>query len=309
MLSVKAALLSVIIPVYNVEPYLEQCLDSVINQTYKNLEIICINDGSTDNSLKILEKYHKKDSRIKLINQKNKGTAAARNAGLDIATGEYITFVDSDDYLELKAYEKAMKVMLKNPHVDIAEFRVNVFSEDNDPVNINRTNDHMKYLDDVFKSKIHNVVVWNKIFKAEMIKKMNIRFIDELEYADNFFSHAATMSSKNSAFINVPLYNYRVCSSSVSTSQAKSNNPLAMHVYYNYDALVEFAKKHKVLEKYKKSIYSRYINRIKCFCNDKKRMSEAIDHWDKKILDSECPDNLKTEYLKKRKEIKQAVNL
>ena len=90
MLSAKAALLSVIIPVYNVEPYLEQCLDSVINQTYKNLEIICINDGSTDNSLKILEKYQKKDSRIKLINQKNKGLSEARNAGLDVAKGGYI---------------------------------------------------------------------------------------------------------------------------------------------------------------------------------------------------------------------------
>ena len=117
MLSAKAALLSVIIPVYNVEPYLEQCLDSVINQTYKNLEIICINDGSSDNSLKILEKYQKKDSRIKLINQKNKGLSEARNAGLDVAKGEYIAFVDSDDYLELNAYKEAMKVMLqdKNP--------------------------------------------------------------------------------------------------------------------------------------------------------------------------------------------------
>ena len=306
---IKAALLSVIIPVYNVEPYLEQCLNSVVNQTYKNLEIICINDGSTDNSLKILENFHKKDNRIKIINQKNQGTATARNAGLDIATGEYITFVDSDDYLELKAYEKAMKVMLKNPHVDITEFRVNVFSEDNDPVNISRLNDHIKYLDNVFTSQIHNVVVWNKVFKAEMIKKNNIRFIDELEYADNFFSHAATMCSNNSAFINVPLYNYRVCNSSVSTSQAKSDNPLAMHVYYNYDALVEFAKKRSVLEDYKKSIYSRYINRIKCFCDDPKRISEAITHWDSKILDSECPDHLKAEYRKKREEIKQAVNL
>ena len=262
MVSVKAALLSVIIPVYNVEPYLEQCLDSVINQTYKNLEIICINDGSTDNSLKILEKYQKKDSRIKLINQKNKGVAAARNAGLDIATGEYITFVDSDDYLELKAYEKAMKVMLKNPHVDIAEFMVNVFSEDNDPVNINRTNGHKKYYEDKFKNKTHTVVVWNKVFKATTIKNINIRFIDELEYADTFFSNAIVMCSNNSAFINVPLYNYRICNSSVSTIQKKSDNPLAMHVYYNFDALVEFAKQHNLFDKHKKSIYGKYIGNI-----------------------------------------------
>ena len=310
MVSVKAALLSVIIPVYNVEPYLEQCLDSVVNQTYKNLEIICINDGSTDNSLKILEKFQQKDNRIKIINQENKGVSAARNAGLDIATGEYITFVDSDDYLELNAYERTMNVLLNNKHVDVAEFRIRAFAENNDPINLTRLEKYTQYFDDIFNSKVHNVSTCNKIFKLEIIKERNIRFIEGLKYSeDHFFSHAFTVCSNNHAFINATLYNYRLWSNSATGKTVNSDGKFAMHTYYNYDALIDFAKQHNVFEKFKGSIFSRYIGNVKLFCNDQKRISEAIEHWDKKILDSECPDHLKEEYRKKREEIKQAVNL
>ena len=97
---------SVIIPVYNVEQYLNQCLDSVINQTLKDIEIICVDDGSTDNSFKMLEEYAQKDNRIKVIHQKNKGAAAARNEGLYIAQGKYLSFLDSDDFFEIDMLEQ-----------------------------------------------------------------------------------------------------------------------------------------------------------------------------------------------------------
>ena len=98
---------SVIIPVFNTEKYLRKCLNSVCNQTLKDIEIICVNDSSTDDSLEILKEYAAKDERIKLINFiENKGAAAARNAGIDIARGEYIGFVDCDDYIDLDFYEK-----------------------------------------------------------------------------------------------------------------------------------------------------------------------------------------------------------
>ena len=90
--------LSVIVPVYNTEKYLRECLDSVINQTLKDIEIICINDGSTDRSLDILKEYALKDNRIKIIDKKNEGVAAARNDGIRIANGEFVCFMDSDDY-------------------------------------------------------------------------------------------------------------------------------------------------------------------------------------------------------------------
>lgn len=101
-------LVSIVIPVYNVELYLRECLDSVISQTYHNLEIICVNDGSPDNSLSILEEYAAKDSRIRIISQENAGISVARNTGMDVATGEYIYFLDSDDYIALEMVERCV---------------------------------------------------------------------------------------------------------------------------------------------------------------------------------------------------------
>ena len=98
--------ISVIIPVYNVEPYLRQCLDSVVNQTFGDLQIICVNDGSTDGSLAILEQYAAADNRVEIVNKENGGLNSARNAGLDRVTGEYFAIVDSDDWIDLTAYEK-----------------------------------------------------------------------------------------------------------------------------------------------------------------------------------------------------------
>lgn len=97
---------SIIIPIYNTEKYIKDCLDSVVNQTLDDIEIICINDGSTDNSLKLINDYAKRDKRIKVINQENKGQGTARNIGIKESKGEYIGFVDFDDYIDLKMYEK-----------------------------------------------------------------------------------------------------------------------------------------------------------------------------------------------------------
>ena len=110
---------SIIVPVYNTEEYLQKCLDSLTNQTLKNIEIICVNDGSTDNSLKILQDNAIKDDRIKIINQENKKQGAARNAGMQVATGEYIGFVDSDDWVDLDFYEK-LYIAAKKHNFDIA---------------------------------------------------------------------------------------------------------------------------------------------------------------------------------------------
>ena len=111
--------ISVIIPVYNVEKYLKRCLDSVINQTYKNLEIILVDDGSTDNSGKICDEYAKNDKRIIVIHKENGGVSVARNIGLDICTGDYVNFIDSDDWIDLKFFKKLYDNLLKS-HADIS---------------------------------------------------------------------------------------------------------------------------------------------------------------------------------------------
>ena len=118
---------SVIVPVYNVEKYLKDCLDSVVNQTLEDIEIICVNDGSTDNSLAILEEYAEKDSRIKIITQENKGLGGARNTGLYHANGEYISFIDSDDWIELNTFEELYN-MSKNLDLDMLMFQMKVFN-------------------------------------------------------------------------------------------------------------------------------------------------------------------------------------
>lgn len=105
-------LITVIVPVYNVEKYLRRCLDSIIGQTYQNLEILCIDDGSIDNSGEICEQYAARDARIKVIHQENQGLSTARNRGLDAAEGEYIAFVDSDDYILEDMYKKMLAKLL-----------------------------------------------------------------------------------------------------------------------------------------------------------------------------------------------------
>ena len=110
---------SVIVPVYNVEKYLRQCLDSIINQTLKEIEILCINDGSTDSSPEILKEYEEKDSRIKIINKKNAGLSAARNQGLELAKGEYVSFIDSDDWIN-ETFCEALYTAAKKYDSDIA---------------------------------------------------------------------------------------------------------------------------------------------------------------------------------------------
>ena len=103
-------MISIIVPVYNSEKYIDRCLDSILNQTYKDLEIVLVNDGSNDQSLKILENYALRDTRIKVVNQENKGVAAARNTGLDNATGDYILYVDSDDWIENNMVERMVEL-------------------------------------------------------------------------------------------------------------------------------------------------------------------------------------------------------
>ena len=114
--------LSVIVPIYNSELYIEECINSIVNQSFKNLEIILINDGSTDSSLQICNELAVKDSRIIVLDQENRGQSAARNRGLDIANGDFITFVDSDDSISLDLYERNINILNKDSKIDFIQF-------------------------------------------------------------------------------------------------------------------------------------------------------------------------------------------
>ncbi len=120
---------SIIVPVYNVENYLNRCLDSLINQSFDDIEIICINDGSTDRSLEILKDYEKKDNRVKIINKENSGVSNCRNKGIKVSNGEYIVFVDSDDWIDIDTYEIMMDNIIKY-NADIAVSNINYVYDD-----------------------------------------------------------------------------------------------------------------------------------------------------------------------------------
>ena len=209
--------ISVIIPVYNVEQYLGHCLDSVINQTYKNLEIICVNDASTDRSPLILEEYSKKNSRIVIVNNaKNSRLGPTRNHGMEIATGDYVHFLDSDDWLEPDAYEKLVNTIEKISDIDVIHFFWNDVSD--------KTRKIVSYAceDDKFLSKTINLYndsnllkiwdrrVWNKLYSNNFLKKNNLKFNDYPCHEDTEFSLLVILKAQKIYFLNEVLLNYRV---------------------------------------------------------------------------------------------------
>ncbi len=205
--------LSVVIPVYNVESYVEECMDSVIGQSYKNLEIICVNDGSTDKSGPIVEKYSEKDSRVTVINQNNSGVSEARNKGIDRASGEYITFVDPDDRLEPSAYEIAMSHFEKED-VDILVWGYKVFPFSGTwYAKAGSVSDKLYKSDSInaYFNEKSSTVVWNKIYKSSLIKNNSIHFKKGLKYGEDIhFNLLIFPKAKNIKFIPDKLYNYRV---------------------------------------------------------------------------------------------------
>lgn len=176
---------SVVMPVYNTEKYLDESLNSIENQTLKDIEIICVNDGSTDNSLKILESHASRDDRIKIINQENQGVSVARNAGIEAATGEYISFVDSDDLLVDFAYDKSYENASRFG-VDIMEFNCMEFFDGEDFEIPSYEHDYSKVRvrkrrknQDPFETLgLGKGLVWNKLWRREFILNNNLKFCE-----------------------------------------------------------------------------------------------------------------------------------
>ena len=235
---------SVIIPVYNTEKYLRECLDSVVNQTLQNIEIICINDCSTDNSLQILQEYANKDGRIKIINnEKNLGSAESRNKGILLTTGEYIGFIDSDDYISLDYYDNLMKnAILFNADIS-ATSKAKVFSEEDDSFYKNLGLNNKITISDIADKKdiiITTGVSCNKIYKKSFLIKNNIKCLGLKNAAeDNYFTDCAVIMADKIVVSHDSVYYYR--NNAVSqTKKLKDSSQFSMiQVYQEIDNFIK----------------------------------------------------------------------
>ena len=205
-------LISVIVPIYNVEAYLNRCIESIVNQTYNNIEIILVNDGSTDGSLDICKKWEKEDSRIIVIDKQNGGLASSRNVGLEIATGELIGFVDHDDYIETNMYEIMEKDMVENDAVMCSSFGVYDNStliksyEGYKNLLVSGQEATKRFLN---YEKLFCSSVWSKLYKRSVIG--DTRFVDDIVLGEDYYFNGRLYPQINRFYYeSTPLYNYRI---------------------------------------------------------------------------------------------------
>ena len=215
---------SFIIPVYNLSEYLRQCIESILNQSFKNFEIICVDDSSDDNSLDILKEYALKDNRIVVISQNKQGQGFARNNAIKLAKGKYIVFVDGDDWIE-NDYLSSLYNILKENEEEIIEFNYREYNENsktfknistasyfNKVLNfdLNRNNCYSyRLLDKTFLSKIF-LQVWNRVYLRDFLIKNNIEFSLNCFGEDHIFTIMSVLSAKSIYYIDKYLYNYRL---------------------------------------------------------------------------------------------------
>lgn len=280
--------ISVIIPVYKVEKYLSKCVDSVLSQTYKNLEVFLVDDGSPDNCGKICDEYAKKDERVKVIHKQNGGVSSARNAGLEVCTGDYITFVDSDDWIE-PTYVEELYNAIKKYDCDVS---VCGFNEVNEDGNIKCTSNYKEINVDCCKNNFYEAFfcknnlrhyVWGILYKKNIFAKL--RFPVGINYEDTYIMTDVCENIVNGiAIVKKALYNYAKFRTGSITkdisrkrfdvlvakrrsvenvNMSKSAHKFAcVYLFYSYSDLFNVMKKNKQLKKellsYFKKDYEKY---------------------------------------------------
>ena len=208
--------ISVIVPVYNVAAYLPQCMASILSQDYQNMEVILIDDGSTDACGQICDQYAEKDSRVRVIHQKNGGAAAAKNAGLRLASGDYLTFADSDDYLEPGAYGFLMKTLLEtNADAVQGSFREIYRNRSEEQRIQEETLEGFDYLLR-FPKDFSCALLWNKLYRREIFE--GVLFEEGHKIDDEYFTYRGFLQPRKVVRIDRVIYNYRKRSSSVMSS-------------------------------------------------------------------------------------------
>lgn len=239
---------SVLVPIYNVEKYLRQCLDSLVNQTLEEIEIICLNDGSTDGSLAIIEEYAEKDPRVVIVDKPNSGYGDSMNKGLEKARGKYVGIVESDDFIELDAFEKLYNLaQTYDAEVVRANYYFNKDSKDKknyyiDPTDAGRVIDPARHTWIFYQSP----AIWSAIYKRDFLKEHEIKFLSTpgASYQDTGFNFKVWASAHRAYFTTDAFLHYRI------DNEASSiNNPgKVMNVCYEYEEVEKYLKEHGLFD-------------------------------------------------------------
>ena len=296
---------SIIIPVYNVKPHIENCLESVCGQTYPNLEILIVDDGSTDGTIEICEEFEKRDQRIRIFHTSNKGVSHARNLGLDKATGEYIKFVDGDDVLPSDSTrifiktieEKNVDFVISNYTKVLAEINIYFNQLDRPGIYSNK-----EYLRNTLKDPGHHYygVVWNKFYRRNIIQKNNIRFIEKAYLGEDFIFNLNYLEYvKNVYVIKKHLYYYNCMNGNTLSRYEKNiemckkeleNRYLIFNVYKKtFENMGMYEKYQKRVQQYWLIYYARNLYYIK----------HVFGNWDKSQLQEWCDTIMGSEEIQK----------
>ena len=272
---------SVIVPIYNVEKYLEKCINSLLSQTLEDIQIILVNDGSKDNSGNIAREYEKNNkNRIIYVEKENGGLSDARNYGLKYATGDFIAFLDSDDYIEKNAYEEMYNKAIEE-NADYVE--CDFIWEFPNKIRVDK---QYPYKNKKEMLSFVRVVAWNKLIKSQLITDNNLEFPKGLRYEDVEFTYKLIPFVNKFAYVDKPFIHYVQREGSIANVQ----NERTAEIFTVLDNVIEFYKKNNIYEVYRDELeynYARYL-----LCSSLKRMCKIKDKTIRKKLLTESWERL-----------------
>lgn len=284
---------SIIIPVYNVEEYLDRCLKSILNQTYSNYEVIIVNDGSPDNSDNIIKSYEKEDKRFKGYKKVNGGLSDARNYGLKYATGDYLIFIDADDYIENNYLEKVNDVLEKNKDIDVLKFKIKLVDEGENLIRMENglNKEGVTSFDELVKLEFLEPA-WSYVYKLSFWKENNFTYLKGMIHEDFGLTPEILMKANKIYYLNSYLYNYVQRNGSIMSSNNKEKlHKKAYDMLYQYDRLIKI-NYNKDTKVYKSFLANALISKTNTLDKDEqKKYKEELRK--RKVIDNLIDDTLK----------------
>ena len=259
---------SVIVPIYNVENYIEKCLETLVNQTLEDIEIILVNDGSKDNSEVIVKRFLKNyPEKIVYLEKENGGLSDARNYGIPYAKGEYVAFLDSDDYVEKDMYEK-MYTLAKKENSDMVQCNFYWEYIEEQKRKLGDLEEYQNKKEMIVKGRVE---AWNKLIRREVLENPDIRFPKGLRYEDVEFTYKLAPYLEKVSFIDKPFIHYIQRQNSISNSQ----NERTAEIFDILDNVIKYYKEKNIYEEYKNELEYIYVKTV--FCRSLLRMTKIED--------------------------------